>query len=94
MSNTSSILVTGASGGIGKATARGRSSYLTGSDRLQARGRSRLWVKSVMAVITLTAMAAAMFAVLATSDAAPASAKLVWIPLRLTARLHGVGASR
>ena len=60
MSNKSSILVTGASSGIGKATARDWSSYLTGSDRLQARGRSRLWVKAVMVLITLTAMAAAI----------------------------------
>ena len=79
MSNTPSILVTGASRGIGKATARDRSSYLTGSGRLQARGRSRPLVKAVMALITLTAMAAVMFAVPATSHAAPASTKLVWI---------------
>ena len=91
MSNTSSILVTGASRGIGKATARDRSSYLTGSDRLQARGRSRLLVKAVMALIALTAMAAAMFAVPATAHAAPASTKLVWIPragYRIAAFVH------
>ena len=79
MSNTPSILVTGASRGIGKATARDRSSYLTGSGRLQARGRSRPLVKAVMALITLTAMEAVMFAVPATSHAVPASTKLVWI---------------
>jgi haloalkane dehalogenase len=91
VSNTPSTLVTGASRGIGKATARDRSSYLTGSGRLQARGRSRLLVKAVMALITLTAMAAAMFAVPATSHAAPASTKLVWIPragYRIAAFVH------
>jgi hypothetical protein len=91
VANTPSILVPGASRGIGKATARDRSSYLTGSGRLQARGRSRLLVKAVMALITLTAMAAAMFAVPATSHAAPASTKLVWIPragYRIAAFVH------
>jgi haloalkane dehalogenase len=46
----------------------------------QGRGRSRLWVKAVMALITLTAMAAGMFAVPAPAHAAQASTKLVWIP--------------
>ena len=67
------------------------SSSLTGSDRLQARGRSRLWVKAVMALITLTAIAAALFAVPATAHAAPAPTKLVWIPragYRIAAFVH------
>jgi haloalkane dehalogenase len=80
MSNKSSIMVTGASSGIGKVTARQWSSYLTGSNRLQARRRSRLYMKAVVALITLTAIAAATIAVPATAHAAPASTKLVWIP--------------
>jgi haloalkane dehalogenase len=91
MSKTSSILVAGVSGGIGKATARDRSSYLTGSDRLQARGRSRPWVKTLMALVTLTAMAAAMFTVPATAYAAPAASKPVWISragYRIAAFVH------
>ncbi len=91
MSNTSSILVTGASSGIGKATSRQLSPYLSGSNRLQARGRSRLWMKALMALIALTAMAAALFAVPAPAHAAPASPKLVWIPrvgYRIAAFVH------
>ena len=67
------------------------SSSLTGSDRLQASGRSRLWVKAVMALITLTAMVAALFAVPATAHAAPAPTKLVWIQhagYRIAAFVH------
>jgi hypothetical protein len=91
MSNTSSILVTGDDSGIGKARARDWSSYLTGSDRLQARGPSRLWVKAVMALIALTAMAAAMFAVPSPAHAAPASTKLIWVSragYRIAAFVH------
>ena len=91
MSITSSIFVTGASKGIGKATARDGSSYFTYSDRLQARGRSRLWVKAVMALITLTAIAAAVFAIPATAHASPTPTKLVWIPragYRIAAYVH------
>jgi haloalkane dehalogenase len=67
------------------------SSSLTGSDRLQARGHSRHWVKAVMALIALTAIAAALFAVPATAHAAPAPTKLVWIPragYRIAAFVH------
>jgi hypothetical protein len=89
MATTSNILVTGARGAIGKARSRNVSLYLSGSHRLQARGRS--WVKPVMALIALTAMAAAMFAVPATASAALASPKLVWIPragYRIAAFVH------
>jgi pimeloyl-ACP methyl ester carboxylesterase len=91
MSNTSSIQVTGASSTIGNATAREWSSYLTSSGRLDTRGRSRLWVKPVMTLIALTAMAAAVLAVPAPAHAAPASTKLVWIPragYRIAAFVH------
>jgi haloalkane dehalogenase len=90
MSNTSSILVNGASG-IGRATVRGRSSYLSSSDRLQARGRSRLWVMAPMALVALTAMVTAMVVFPARANAAPASTKLVWIPragYRIAAFVH------
>jgi haloalkane dehalogenase len=80
MSIRSTILVTGGSTCIGKATARDGRSYFTGSDRLQARGRSRLWVKAVLALVILTAVAAAVLAVPASAYAAPASSKVVWIP--------------
>jgi haloalkane dehalogenase len=91
MSITSSILVTGASNGIGRATVRYWISYFTGSDLLQARGRSRLWAKAVMALITLTVIAAATLALPATANAAPASTKLVWISragYRIAAFVH------
>jgi pimeloyl-ACP methyl ester carboxylesterase len=92
MSNTSSILVTGDSSGTGKGKPSNLSPYLSGSDRLAARGRSRFSAKAVMALIALTAMAAAVLAVPASADAAPASTKLVWIPRGGTVAVPGLTA--
>ena len=67
------------------------SSSLTGSDRLQASGRSRLWGKAVTALITLTAIAAALFAIPATAHASPTPTKLAWVPragYRIAAFVH------
>jgi haloalkane dehalogenase len=91
MSDTSSILVPGASSGVGKATARDWSSDLTGSERLQARVRSRIWAKAIMALTILTMIAAATLTVPATAHAAAAAAKLVWISragYRIAAFVH------